>query len=227
MKISIKKISFIIILSFITGGIITAFMERNSWLYGWFITSLLLGASFTVLYFLWKKAGSAKLLGWMIAVAFFLRLGLGVGLMKALPVIGYDTEQQKAGYVFFDAYRRDFQAMDIALSNKPILSVFSKQYATDQYGGYPGFECLHLSRPFKRRLQAAPDAHLLRAGICDWGALSVEGIKADRGRQMAEVRRLVVRTVPAGSINGCFANARALPDHTGNDCILGCAGVAA
>jgi hypothetical protein len=138
MKISIKKISFIIILSFIAGGIITALMERNSWLYGWFISSILLGVSFAVLYFLWKKAGSAKMLGWMIAVAFFLRLGLGVGLMTALPVIGYDTEQQKAGYVFFDAFRRDFQAMDITSSNKPIISVFSKQYATDQYGGYLG-----------------------------------------------------------------------------------------
>ena len=42
-----------------------------------------------------------------MAVAFFLRLGLGITLMKTLPVAGYDTEQQKAGYVFFDAYRRE------------------------------------------------------------------------------------------------------------------------
>ena len=73
-----------------------------------------------------------------MAVAFFLRLGLGITLMKALPVVGYDTEQQKAGYVFYDSFRREWQAMDIARSDKPILSVFSKKYATDQYGGYLG-----------------------------------------------------------------------------------------
>ncbi len=138
MSVSIKKILVFSGISVVIGGIITALMETNSWVYGWFITSLLLGAGFTVLYFLWKKAGAAKTLAWMIAIAFLLRLGLGVALMKALPVVGYDSEQQKAGYVFFDAFRREWQAMDIARSDEPILSVFSKKYTTDQYGGYLG-----------------------------------------------------------------------------------------
>ena len=120
------------------GGLITILMDQNNRLYGWFITSLVLGLSFFALFLLFKKAGSTRLLGWMMAAAFFLRLGLGITLMKALPVVGYDTEQQKAGYVFYDLFRREWQAMDIARSDKPILSVFSKKYATDQYGGYLG-----------------------------------------------------------------------------------------
>lgn len=124
--------------SILTGLGITSLMEQNSFWYGWFITSLMLGASSTILYSLYKKAGAARLMGWMVAVSFILRLGLGITLMKVLPVAGYDTEQQKAGYVFYDAFRREWQAMDLARSDNPILTVFTKKYATDQYGGYLG-----------------------------------------------------------------------------------------
>ncbi len=132
------KVFLLIGASIALGGLITVLMDQKNRLFGWLITSLLLGLSFFVLFLLFRKAGSARLLGWMMVVAFFLRLGLGITLMKALPVVGYDTEQQKAGYVFYDAFRREWQAMDIARSDKPILSVFSKKYATDQYGGYLG-----------------------------------------------------------------------------------------
>ncbi|MBA4420007.1 MAG: hypothetical protein C0391_02555 [Anaerolinea sp.] len=124
------------------GALLTLLIEQGFFFAGWMATSFLLGISFAILYLLHKKAGSARLLGWMIVAAFFLRLGLGVGLMKALPVVGYDTNQQKAGYVFFDAFRRDTQAVNIARSDKPIYSVFTKQYATDQYGGYLGLSIL-------------------------------------------------------------------------------------
>ncbi len=53
-----------------------------------------------------------------------------------MPVAGYPTDQQKAGYVFFDAYRRDTQAANLAASDAPILSAFTQRYSTDQYGGY-------------------------------------------------------------------------------------------
>ncbi len=115
-KIVNLKILLFIGTSIALGGLITVLMDQNNRLYGWFITSLLLGLSFFVLFLLFRKAGSARLLGWMMAVAFFLRLGLGITLMKALPVVGYDTEQQKAGYVFYDSFRREWQAMDIARS---------------------------------------------------------------------------------------------------------------
>ncbi len=140
---TIRKIVIFSVISVIGGGLITYLMDKTtSWWFGWLVSSLMLGASFAVLYLLYKKAGSGKVLGCMVAISFILRLGLGVALMKTLPVAGYDTEQQKAGYVFYDAYRRDGQAIEIAQSDKSILSVFSKQYATDQYGGYLGLSVI-------------------------------------------------------------------------------------
>jgi hypothetical protein len=139
----IRKIVIFGGISVVVGGLITYLMDNtDTWWLGWLVSSLMLGASFAILYFLYKKAGSAKILGYMIAVSFLLRLGLGVALMKALPVAGYGTDQQKAGYVFYDAYRRDGQAIEIAQSHKPIWTVFSKQYATDQYGGYLGLSVI-------------------------------------------------------------------------------------
>ena len=140
MKKVITNRFFIALTSFsILAGLgITFLMERNSFWYGWLITSLMLGLSSAILFIIYKKTGAARLLGWMMAASFILRLGLGITLMKILPVAGYDTEQQKAGYVFYDAFRRDGQAMDLARSEKPIYSVFTEKYATDQYGGYLG-----------------------------------------------------------------------------------------
>ncbi len=62
----------------------------------------------------WNWAGGGRMLAWMTALAFFLRLGCGVALSLALPVYGSDSETQKSGYVFFDAFRRDEQAWQLA-----------------------------------------------------------------------------------------------------------------
>lgn len=138
----VKTIALILCSSLAIGGLVTWLVETQLWWYGWLISSLLLAVSFTILFLLYRKAGSSRLLGWMIIASFILRLGLGVALMRILPIAGYDTVQQKAGYVFFDAYRRDAQAFKVAQSDKPLISVFSKQYSTDQYGGYLGLSVL-------------------------------------------------------------------------------------
>lgn len=108
----------------------------------WLAAGVLLAVSLAGLFALYRKAGRARLLAWMLLATFVLRLGLGVALMKVLPLAGYDTEQQNAGYVFFDAYRRDAQALDIARSDAPLTTVFNRQYFSDQYGGYLGLSAL-------------------------------------------------------------------------------------
>lgn len=139
----VKKVLIIGGISAALGGVVIYLMDHTTtWWYGWLISSLILGGGFTILYLLYKKAGASKVLGCMVAVSFILRLGLGVALMKTLPVAGYDTPQQKAGYVFYDAYRRDGQAIEIAQSGKSMLTVFSRKYATDQYGGYLGLSVI-------------------------------------------------------------------------------------
>ncbi|HEY3312372.1 MAG TPA: glycosyltransferase family 39 protein, partial [Anaerolineales bacterium] len=68
-------------------------------------------------------------------LAFLLRLGLGFGAYSLLPQVGYASKPQQAGYLFFDAYRRDKQAWELAQSSKPLLRAFDEKFSSDQYGG--------------------------------------------------------------------------------------------
>ena len=100
----------------------------------------------------WRWAGSVRWLGWLLLLAFGLRLGLGVSLSFILPTSGYETEVQQAGYNSVDAYNRDLQSWELASSERPILDAFDKSYAVDQYGGLEALSAL-----VYRYL--SPDAH--------------------------------------------------------------------
>jgi hypothetical protein len=57
-----------------------------------------------------------KKLFWIVVIAFSLRLLVGSGIHYGLPIYGHnDSEEDKAGYVFTDAYIRDNQAWKLAL----------------------------------------------------------------------------------------------------------------
>lgn len=88
----------------------------------------------------WAEGG--KNLGLIVALAFILRLGVGVGLHLGLPVYGHSDEDDRAGYVFTDAHNRDNQAWVLATSEHPIMDAFSRKYASDQYGGLLAFNAL-------------------------------------------------------------------------------------
>jgi 4-amino-4-deoxy-L-arabinose transferase-like glycosyltransferase len=75
-------------------------------------------------------------------LTFSLRLLTGVVVYLALPVDGYDEPDDRAGFFFTDAHRRDDQAWELAQSDEPILSAFNKTYHTDQYGGLLAFTSL-------------------------------------------------------------------------------------
>lgn len=68
-------------------------------------------------------------------IAFALRLAFGVFAYYALPVLGHDSETQQAGYLFYDAARRDAAAWQLAKSDLPLSEAFSGKYESDQYGG--------------------------------------------------------------------------------------------
>lgn len=94
-----------------------------------------------------------KTLGWIVALAFALRLAGGVATYTLLPVYGYpDSTDGLAGYTYTDAHKRDEQAWRLASSDKPITDAFSGDYSSDQYGGL-----LALSALVYRYL--SPDAH--------------------------------------------------------------------
>ena len=81
-----------------------------------------------------------KKLYWVVAVTFALRLLVGLGIHFGLPIYGHaDSEEDKAGYIFTDAYIRDNQAWNLASSDRPILDAFSRKFSSDQYGGLLAF----------------------------------------------------------------------------------------
>jgi hypothetical protein len=127
-------------------------IQPGNFLLGWLVFSLLFLLSFYVLRFtfFWTKANSS--LATLLALAFLLRLALGVALYLFLPTGGYDNPQNQSGYIFFDSFRRDAQAWELAQSDAPILSAFNKNFYSDQYGGLLAF-----SAAAYRFL--SPDAH--------------------------------------------------------------------
>ena len=83
----------------------------------------------------WRWAGAGRALAWMIALSLALRLAVGVALYVVLPLDGYNEPDDRAGFVFTDAHRRDDQAWQLASSGRPLWAAFDKSYYTDQYGG--------------------------------------------------------------------------------------------
>ena len=120
---------------------------------GWLGFSFLFLLSLTLLKASHSSSGGGRNLALIITLAFLLRLAGGVAAYELLPVYGYaDSSDGQAGYVFTDAHRRDVQAWGLAISGKPILDAFSRDYSSDQYGGL-----LALSAFVYRYL--SPDAH--------------------------------------------------------------------
>ncbi|HUE97723.1 MAG TPA: hypothetical protein VMN99_00635 [Anaerolineales bacterium] len=123
-------------------GALFASLQFGSWLIGFISFSFLFLLSFTLFRFSSRWVGSVRTLGLIVALAFFLRLAVGVTLHLALPVYGHADEDDRAGYVFTDAHKRDNQAWTLATSERPIIDAFSSKYASDQYGGLLAFNAL-------------------------------------------------------------------------------------
>ena len=119
----------------VLGALVAYFFPIGAFGANFLATGCLLSFSLFILLSAWRWAGAGRLLAWMTALAFFLRLGFGLFLSVVVPAYGFDNETQNNGYVFFDAYRRDDQAWDLATSTKPLLQSFTQEFYTDQYGG--------------------------------------------------------------------------------------------
>ena len=101
-----------------------------------FLSVIIIGAG--ILWLGWwiiDKEPKPSWLAWLLIGAVFLRLTLGVLWTLVLPVYGYNSPVEKAGYVLKDAYARDTAAWDLAKSNKPLWKIFTMTNSSDQYGG--------------------------------------------------------------------------------------------
>jgi hypothetical protein len=120
-------------------GACLAAIQGGSWLMGFISFSFLFFLSFSLLKFFFAWANSGSTLAWIIILAFCLRFGIGVALHVSLPIYGHDDEDDRAGYVFTDAHRRDNKSWELATSGHPVLDAFSQRYGSDQYGGLLAF----------------------------------------------------------------------------------------
>ena len=144
---------WILPLSLAVGALLSS-LQPGDWLTGWFGFSLLLFLCLLVLTLStrWAFGDSiSRPLVWMVVLAFALRFIGGVATYLVLPINGHTDEDDRAGYVYTDAHRRDDQAWELAASNR-LIGGFNQSYAYDQYGGL-----LTISAFIYRYL--SPDAH--------------------------------------------------------------------
>ncbi len=141
---------WILPLSLGLGAVLSA-LQAGNWLIGWLGFSFLFLLTFLLLTLSTRWAGGGKTLAWMVALAFALRFVGGVATYLVLPINGFDDEDDRAGFVYTDAHRRDAQAWELASSGR-IIGDFNQSYAYDQYGGL-----LTMSAFIYRYL--SPDAH--------------------------------------------------------------------
>jgi hypothetical protein len=141
-------------------GLVLSLLSPGTWWIGWLAYALLMALGLWALALLWRSVEAnteqnrslRRILGLMLLLAVLLRLGLGMAFSYILPSDGNDTEVQKAGYIFRDAYNRDVQSWELASSSNPLWRAFDKSYSTDQYGGL-----LFVSSLLYRYI--SPDAH--------------------------------------------------------------------
>ncbi len=125
-------------LALVAGGVVawieTAALDLGLWAAYAFL--ILVGEG--LLYLAWrvvKRDGADKKLFTFALIGLFLRIGVGVALYQGLPRWGYDEKAQRAGYVYWDAYKRDTDAYARARSDQPLLTAFTTPKPSDQYGG--------------------------------------------------------------------------------------------
>jgi hypothetical protein len=106
---------------------------------GWisYLEVLLIGTGilFGGWYVIRKTAAASAWLGALLVGAAVLRLAVGVLWTIVIPLGGYDSPVEQAGYVMKDAYIRDKAAWKLASSGEPLWSAFTKYDQADQYGG--------------------------------------------------------------------------------------------
>lgn len=119
-------------------GVLAAVDFEAKPLSGWPTYAALCAISAGLIWLTWRWVVGRTGPRWLAVVLGFalaLRLSVGVALVYALPRFGHDTKPQQAGYVFYDAYTRDTDAWSLATSDEGLLSAFTEQRRSDQYGG--------------------------------------------------------------------------------------------
>jgi hypothetical protein len=153
-KIHLSKVFWFTCLAVLALSGLLAWLDQSGhFLQGLLGYCILLAVGAALIFGVWKAVRGNRNITTAALVAFSVRLAIGVALTLLLPVIGYqDSAEHQAGYIYADAYMRDNQAWNLAVSGEPISKAFSGNLPGDQYGGM-----LALSALIYRFL--SPDAH--------------------------------------------------------------------
>ena len=128
-KIRFTKEFWMICLAVLLIAALLAFLDKSGHLLqGWIAYIILLGLGAVSIYGVWKAVKASQKVTTVALISFFLRLGIGVALTLLLPIFGYqDSTEHQAGYVYTDAYIRDNQAWNLAVSGESLSTAFSGQ----------------------------------------------------------------------------------------------------
>lgn len=168
---------------------------------GWPAYALMSAAGVTALGLAWSWLAGRDRARWLLVcvlIGLLIRVGVAVALSRGLPAFGYDEKVQRAGYVFFDAYKRDTDAWAVSRTDRSLWLELTEPRSTDQYGGM-----LFLSASVYRTL--TPDAHrpllisLLTSFVSTLGILfSWAFAERTFGAKASAVTAWVVATYPEG-----------------------------
>jgi hypothetical protein len=151
MNLQKNDLLWIVPLALVLGAGMSS-LQPGNWLIGFASFSFLFLLSFFTFTYALRWANAGKILAWILALTFAVRLLAGVSIYVFLPIYGHTDADDRAGFVFTDAHRRDDEAWKLASSNHYIVEAFSQKFAYDQYGGLLAFSAL-----VYRYL--SPDAH--------------------------------------------------------------------
>ena len=140
-NITRKDFIYIIPASLALGALLSSIQPGN-WIVGFAAFSFVFLLSFFLFTLSLRWANAGRTLVYILALAFLLRLAVGMTLHLGLPIFGHEDEDDRSGYVFTDAHVRDDQAWKLASSERPIFDAFSKKFSSDQYGGLLAFNAL-------------------------------------------------------------------------------------
>ncbi|MGB8212814.1 MAG: hypothetical protein WCE68_04565 [Anaerolineales bacterium] len=199
---SLRDLFWIFPGSLVLGAVLSLFSPGIWWI-GWLAYSVLLILGMLALSALWRSAGSARALGWMLALSLVLRLGIGIFFSVVLPIYGNDSVVHQGGYIYRDASTYDTQAWGLASSGKPLWEAFDRSSGIEeQYGG------LTFTLSLTYRL-LSPDAHrpwltiLLAALIGAMGvAIAWKGARQAWGEKVALVMGWIMALYPESLLSG-------------------------
>lgn len=104
----------------------------------WVAYSALALISSALIFLIWRAVGGENSPGWLLTaalIAFALRLSVGTALYRAIPIYGYGERAERAGYVYWDAFKRDADAYARGRGEVPLVASFTDPKRSDQYGG--------------------------------------------------------------------------------------------